>query len=111
MGQPRERHLCLSCSWTGVVCGLCHHAAATSRHHLTPASQGGKITIGLCGPCHSKLHATFTNKELARGYHTLEQLFGHPEVCKFATWRHARPHAPVGGSAPTKGRRRHSRYA
>lgn len=40
----------------------------------------------LCRPCHSQVHAVFTNRDLALDYNTLEKLKTVPEIQKFATW-------------------------
>ena len=42
-----------------------------------PKSRGGKVTETLCRDCHRAIHATFTNKELERTYHTREALMAH----------------------------------
>ncbi len=42
-----------------------------------PKSRGGKVTATLCRDCHHAIHATFTNKELEREYHTREALLAH----------------------------------
>ena len=48
-----------------------------SDHHLVPKSRGGKITATLCRDCHQAIHATFSNKELEKQYHTREALLAH----------------------------------
>jgi hypothetical protein len=48
-----------------------------SDHHLVPRSRGGKETATLCRDCHQAIHATFTNKELEKSYHTREALLAH----------------------------------
>lgn len=57
-------------------------------HHLIPKDEGGKNedTVFLCGPCHSQIHATFTNKELAAGFHTLEEIRNDERMRKFVRW-------------------------
>jgi len=42
-----------------------------------PKSRGGKVTATLCRDCHLAIHATFSNKELERDYHTRETLLAH----------------------------------
>lgn len=51
-----------------------------SDHHLVPKSRGGKVTKTICGDCHRMIHATFTNKQLEKKYHTVESLLSHPTV-------------------------------
>jgi hypothetical protein len=59
-------------------CPLCERQNFhPSDHHLVPKSRGGKITAKLCRDCHRAIHATFTNKELERTYHTREALLEH----------------------------------
>lgn len=48
-----------------------------SDHHLVPKSRGGKVTETLCRDCHRAIHATFSNKELEKRYHTREALMAH----------------------------------
>src|SRR5690606_28377730 len=57
-----------------------------SYHHMIPKSQGGTETTGICKDCHKSIHAFFTNKELARTYHTIEALLGHESFAKHIGW-------------------------
>jgi hypothetical protein len=41
-----------------------------------------KQTVGICRPCHSRIHAVPTEKELERSYRIVEALLEHPEVAK-----------------------------
>ena len=57
-----------------------------------------KLKGGTHGPvailhraCHSKLHGVFTESELARDYHSIDRLLGHPEIAKFVRWIQRRP--------------------
>jgi hypothetical protein len=43
-------------------------------------------TVPLCQPCHSQLHALFTEKELERDWNTIEKLNTHPAVQKYVAW-------------------------
>lgn len=59
-------------------CPLCERPNFhPSDHHLVPKSRGGKVTATLCRDCHLAIHATFTNKELEKSYHTREALLAH----------------------------------
>jgi hypothetical protein len=59
-------------------CPLCERPNFhPSDHHLVPKSRGGKVTETLCRDCHRAIHATFSNKELERDYHTREALLAH----------------------------------
>lgn len=42
-----------------------------------PKSRGGRVTETICRDCHLAIHATFSNKELEREYHTPEALLAH----------------------------------
>lgn len=62
-------------------CPLCERPNFhPSDHHLVPKSRGGKVTETICTDCHRAIHATFTNQELERNYHTPESLLDHPDL-------------------------------
>lgn len=85
-------------------CGLCgREVERLTRHHLIPRSRHRKIlkskkrrrrfgredlnrTVLLCGPCHRKIHQTFTEAELEREYPTVEALVSDPEIGRFVDW-------------------------
>ncbi|GAB2953776.1 hypothetical protein GCM10027048_18770 [Hymenobacter coalescens] len=70
-------------------CELCERAVQhTSRHHLVPREEGGRHgpTVALCQPCHSSVHLLLSNKELARRYHTVEDLRRAEELAKYLHW-------------------------
>ncbi|MCC3158221.1 HNH endonuclease [Hymenobacter sp. 15J16-1T3B] len=70
-------------------CQLCERAVQhTSRHHLVPREEGGRYgpTVDLCQPCHSSVHLLLTNKELARRYHTVQDLQQAEELQKYLHW-------------------------
>lgn len=72
-----------------VQCALCQHeydAAKITRHHLVPKCRGGRITIGLCRPCHSQVHALYTEKELERQFGTLEELLEAEKLQSWIQW-------------------------
>jgi len=56
------------------------------KHHLTPKSKKGKITVWVCVDCGNQVHRLFTNKELEQTYHTLEALKSRPDVQKWIKW-------------------------
>lgn len=79
-----------------------------SKHHLIPKLKGGTngpIAV-LHRACHSKIHAVFTEAELARSYHTTEQLLTNPEMQKFVRWIAKRP---IDFDDGTRSRRRQRR--
>jgi hypothetical protein len=41
--------------------------------------------------CHSEIHATLTEAELARGFNTIEALQSHPHLRRFIEWVAKRP--------------------
>ena len=41
--------------------------------------------------CHQAIHATFTEAQLAREFHTLEALAAHPGLARFVAWVKKRP--------------------
>jgi len=97
---------------SAMVCALCERSERLTRHHLVPRCRHHnkknkrefdrvtvKKTVGLCRPCHSQLHALFTEKELERNLHQIEVLKNHPEVARFASWIRAKP---VGFRVPTR---------
>lgn len=76
-------------------CPLCDRALAAGKsideHHLLPKSQGGRITHTMHRICHRKIHATFTEKELAKSYSTWEALQGHEDIAAFIVWVAKKP--------------------
>lgn len=93
------------------VCPLCGRPipgdVRSSLHHLVPKLKGGKNgpVVRLHDICHRKIHATFTEAELARSYASVEALRAHPEIARFVAWVRGRPpgfHARTAG--PRRGR-------
>ncbi|MHC4389818.1 MAG: hypothetical protein ACYTFT_09865 [Planctomycetota bacterium] len=65
-------------------CALCERDVnKTTKHHLVPKQQKGRVTVELCSPCHSQIHALFTNKTLARELHDLETLKADPDMRRY----------------------------
>ena len=72
-------------------CSLCGRDVPKSLitlHHLTPRQKGGKAEhrTPMCKPCHKQLHATFSNKDLASTYSTIESLHSAPLLQPFLEW-------------------------
>ena len=72
-------------------CSLCERQVPSSlitQHHLTPKARGGKAEhkTPLCKPCHKQVHATSSNKELARRYADLEALRNAESLQPFLKW-------------------------
>ncbi|MDK3017674.1 HNH endonuclease family protein [Pseudodonghicola flavimaris] len=79
------------------ICPLCGRPipadVAQSRHHLIPRLRGGKggPTVLLHDICHREIHATLTESQLARNYHTIAALQAHPHLASFIDWVRKRP--------------------
>jgi hypothetical protein len=85
-------------------CVICGREAKLTRHHLIPRTRHHnkrnkrefdravvKVTVGICRPCHSQIHAVFTEKQLEREWNSIEKLRSHPEIAKFAAWIATKP--------------------
>lgn len=79
-------------------CPLCHRLLVPGRsvdeHHLVPKSRGGKTldnTALIHRICHRKIHATFSERELATGFNTWAALQAHAEIATFITWLANKP--------------------
>lgn len=95
---PPDLPLPMDRSTAGPVlgdCGLCGRpmiaGPSVEDHHLLPRSQGGRATIPLHRVCHRKIHAELSEKELARGYTTLDALRAHPDIAAFIAWVARKP--------------------
>ena len=59
-------------------CPLCGReivpGPSADEHHLVPRSEGGRDKMLVHRICHRKIHATFSEKELARDYASWEAL-------------------------------------
>ncbi len=63
-----------------------------------PKSRGGRHTEPVHPICHRTIHATLTNKELERDFHTPDRLRTHPDIAAFVRWVEGKPsdfHAPT----------------
>src|SRR4051812_681923 len=67
-----------SCYSDGLIpCPLCGRVLGSENvdeHHLVPKVFKGTEKWKLHRVCHTKIHATFTERELANYYHTWERL-------------------------------------
>ena len=64
---------------------------SVDRHHWVPRSQGGRHAEPMHTVCHRKLHAVFTERELAVVYNTAEAARRHPDIRAFVTWVSRKP--------------------
>lgn len=91
-------------------CPLCGRplvpGATVDEHHLVPRSQGGVAKEPVHRICHRKIHATFTEKELARHFHTWSALREHPAIADFIAWVANKPPEFYRRNAVAGGRRR-----
>lgn len=71
-------------------CPICNRemiaGASINEHHLIPKTFKGKNTVMMHRACHDKLHHTFSEREMANYYHTIERLVEHEEIVKFIRW-------------------------
>jgi len=78
-----------------VLCGRDIPQHLLSRHHLVPKLRGGRSTeenlVLMHRPCHDKVHAVFTETQLARDYHSVDSLLADPDISKFVRWIQKRP--------------------
>jgi hypothetical protein len=68
------------------LCGRELGKVRISEHHLIPKSKGGKDKYPLHDICHRKIHATFSEKELAQEYYTFELLRANADIVGFVNW-------------------------
>lgn len=90
-------------------CPLCGReivpGPSADEHHLVPRSEGGQDKTLVHRICHRKIHATFSEKELACDYATWEALRAHPEIQAFVKWVSKKPPEFYDGSARPNRRR------
>lgn len=86
-------------------CQLCGRETLLTRHHLIPQSRHRNKwnkknfsrtavkseLLLLCSACHKQIHALLSEKELERGYSTLEAIREHPGIREFVEWIRAKP--------------------
>ncbi|WP_018899346.1 HNH endonuclease [Rhizobium sp. 2MFCol3.1] len=91
-----------------VICSLCERAIPDDQiqeHHLVPKSKGGKVKVPLHRICHSHIHATFTDAQLAKKFSTIAAILDDPTIQKFVTWVKTKPPG-FQDEAEERGRRR-----
>ncbi len=97
VGKRRLRNLA---PWHGPAeppgaCPLCGRplvaGASVDEHHLVPRSEGGVAKELVHRICHRKIHATFTEKELARDFSDWASLRAQPPIADFIAWVRTKP--------------------
>lgn len=72
------------------TCPLCGRelvdGPSVNEHHLVPRSHRGRDKVRMHRVCHNKIHSVFSEKELARYYHTWERLLENEEIARFVEW-------------------------
>jgi hypothetical protein len=87
------------------ICGRDLGTKSVDEHHLVPKTFKGKETVKLHKICHRKIHATFTEREMEKYYHTTERLREHEEIQKFTKWVSKKPPEYYSGSDETTNRK------
>lgn len=88
-------------------CPICDRVLddTADEHHLIPKTFKGKEKINLHRICHDAIHTTFTERELAKYYHTVERVRAHPNIIKFVQWVKNKPIDYFVKSKDTRGRK------
>jgi hypothetical protein len=73
------------------LCGRPLGAVNIDRHHLVPRTFKGKEQFPIHKICHRKIHATFSERELLRSYHTWDALKRHEDIRAFIAWVAGKP--------------------
>ena len=72
------------------TCPLCGRelidGPSINEHHLVPRTFRGREKVRMHRICHNKIHSVFSERELARYYHTWERLLENEEIRKFVSW-------------------------
>lgn len=72
-----------------IICQLCNRRVSfVTKHHLLPKQEGGKHseTVNLCQPCHSTIHLTFSNQDLAKEFKSISALQQAEPLRKYLKW-------------------------
>lgn len=88
------------------LCGREMFRETSDRHHLVPVCHGGKKTEYLHRVCHSKIHHTFSEKQLEKEFNTVEKLLENVEIQKFVKWIQKKDPEYIDGNKDTKARKR-----
>lgn len=101
MGKPRYTDSEVTMA-SDSVCPLCGRPippdVPQSRHHLIPKLRGGKggPVVLLHQVCHTTIHKTLSETQLARHFNTVAALRAQPDLARFFDWVAKRPPAWKG---------------
>ena len=56
------------------------------EHHLVPKTFKGKEKVLMHRVCHRTIHATFTEREIANHYNTIDSILGDERIQRFVKW-------------------------
>ena len=102
------------------ICELCRRAVSVlTKHHLIPKARHSnkrnqrefdrrevkQRLAWFCRPCHTHVHALFTEKTLERELNTLALLAANSEVAKFVSWIRGKPDGFKPTSQASNGKR------
>lgn len=90
------------------ICGR-ELGGVVQAHHLIPKTFKGSETVDIHKMCHQKIHATFSERELQKYYHTPERILEHAEIVKFVRWVSKKSVDFYDKNDDTKGRKRKRR--
>ena len=89
-------------------CPLCNRILGDvniDKHHLIPKCKGGKVIESIHKICHRKIHASFSEKQLEKAYHTWSSLQENDIIKTFIKWVQTKPSEFYSGSNEIKTRR------
>lgn len=91
------------------LCGRPMPPGSFDEHHLIPKTFGGTQTIPLHKICHDKLHHTFSEREMANWYHSLDRILEDEQIVKFVKWVRKQPNDFYSKHRDTKERNKKRR--
>lgn len=94
-------------------CPLCGRemiaGPSVDRHHLIPVSRGGTETEHMHRVCHSKIHHTFSEKQLEKEFSSVERLLENDDIQKFVAWVQKKHPEFIDGNDDTRARKKRRR--
>jgi hypothetical protein len=82
---PEPEHVCPLCGRPLVP------GPSVDEHHLVPKSEGGRAKFLVHRVCHTKIHTTLTETQLAREFNTWSALRSQPDIAAFIRWVQKKP--------------------